>query len=47
MYKIIAKTNGYIAPRDIHFNGREQYIVGGGWGLTLKQAKQVKKNRKS
>lgn len=26
-YKIIAETNGWIASRDIHFNGETSYIV--------------------
>lgn len=37
-YKITAKTNGYIASRDIHFNGREEYSVK--TGLSLKEAQQ-------
>ena len=35
-YRIIAKTNGYIANRDIQFNGRTEIIVER--ELTLKEA---------
>lgn len=35
-YKITATTNGYIASRDIHFNGRTNYNVVE--NLTLKEA---------
>lgn len=30
LFKIIASTNGYIASRDVHFNGRTSYTVVGG-----------------
>lgn len=35
-FKITASTNGYIASRDIHFNGRTSYSVVE--NLTLKEA---------
>lgn len=37
-YKIIARTNGYIASRDIRFNGRTTYVVL--CHLTLKDAQR-------
>lgn len=37
-YKIIGKTNGWIAQRDIHFNGKTMIILAD--GLTLKEAQQ-------
>lgn len=35
-YKIIGKTNGYIAQRDINFNGKTEIVIES--GLTLKEA---------
>lgn len=37
-YKIIGRTNPYIAQRDIHFNGKTTITIES--GLTLKQAQQ-------
>ena len=37
-YKIIGRTNPYIAQRDIHFNGKVCIIIAS--GLTLKEAQQ-------
>ena len=37
-YKIIGKTNGYIANRDIHFNGKTEITLE--TGLTLKEAQK-------
>lgn len=38
-YKIIGKTNGFIASRDIKFNGKTEIVIA--QGLTLRKA-QVK-----
>lgn len=38
VYKIIGRTNPYIAQRDIHFNGKVCIIIA--TGLTLKEAQQ-------
>ena len=35
-YRIIGKTNPYIAQRDIHFNGKPEVVFE--TGLTLKEA---------
>ena len=37
-YQIIGKTNGYIANRDIHFNGKTTIVIDK--DLTLKEAQQ-------
>lgn len=37
-YKIIGRTNPYIAQRDIHFNGKTTITIES--GLTLKEAQQ-------
>lgn len=38
LYKIIGKTNGWIAQRDIHFKGKTQITIES--GLTLKEAQK-------
>ena len=38
-YKIVATTNGYIARRDIMFNGRTEVTLES--GLTLKEARKI------
>lgn len=37
-YKIIGKTNGWLASRDIHFNGKEVITIES--GLTLREAQK-------
>ena len=37
-YKIISKTNSYIANRDARFNGKTEILISG--NLTLKEAQQ-------
>lgn len=37
-YSIVARTNGYIASRDIHFNGKTTVTIAA--GLTLKEAQR-------
>lgn len=37
-YKITGKTNGYIANRDIHFNGKKEIVIEK--GLTLQEAQK-------
>lgn len=38
MYQIIGRTNGYIANRDIHFNGKTTIVIDS--DLTLKEAQR-------
>lgn len=37
-YKIIARTNSWIAGRDIHFNGKTEVVVSK--GMNLKEARE-------
>lgn len=37
-YSIMGRTNGYIAARDINFNGKEEIVIDE--GLSLKEAQE-------